>query len=300
VPVELIIGANGFLGQHLAHALRGRDCVLHSRTPASAACRATGLPFLQEDLVESRRVLRTIDPQTVYLLARPETQSANVLLDFTQNVQWLLQEWCDRRCLRRVVFASTQLVYATPLNDTPLPVASPLGPETPYDCHKAEMEFYLQLLSHHDSGGAGVAVEVFRLPLLGGRAGTVQQMQEQYLYQYRTAYQTGQRWSFPTDDERHKTWGTSWVHVDDVVALMITPAPAGPSRFRIVQPVSGHVSYLALDAFFRTRYALPPMRESLHLPKTAFYLQDNARMPPRSIDAAYPESQEVADENRAS
>jgi hypothetical protein len=35
-------------------------------------------------------------------------------LDFGQNVQWLLQEWADRGCLRRVVFASTQLFMRRP------------------------------------------------------------------------------------------------------------------------------------------------------------------------------------------
>ena len=90
-----------------------------------------------------------------------------MLLDFAQNIQWLLQEWSDRGCLRRVIFASTQLVYATPQNDTPIPIHSPLAPETAYDCHKAEMEFYLSLLAHHKSG---VAVDILRLPLLAGPA----------------------------------------------------------------------------------------------------------------------------------
>ena len=43
-----------YLGQYLANARRGCDCVLHSRTPMNSFCAQAGLPFLQEDLVESR------------------------------------------------------------------------------------------------------------------------------------------------------------------------------------------------------------------------------------------------------
>ncbi len=285
MAVELILGANGFLGQCLAQARQGRDCVLHSRTPASAACRETGLRFVQEDLVESRKALMGFDPETVYLLARPVTQEAGVLLDFAQNVQWLLQEWADRRCLKRVVFASTQLVYATPANDTPLPINSPLGPETPYDCHKAEMEFYLSLLAHHP---CGVRAEIYRLPLLAGHAPTADQSHQQYFYQWKAEYQAGYCWKFPTDEPAHAKWGNSWVHTGDVVDLMVTPRE-GAGRYHVVQPVSGHASYLALDAFFRQRYKLPPERGAMHLARTMFYLQDNAGCKPRGLEEAYPE-----------
>ena len=282
---ELIIGANGYLGQYLAIARRGSDCLLHSRSTVSPICRETSLAFVQEDLTESRRVLSEIDPQTVYLLARPPTQDASILLDFGQNVQWLLQEWADRGCLRRVVFASTQLVYATPPNDTPLAVGCPLGPETAYDCHKAGMEFFLALLSHHQTP---VKIEVYRLPLLGGRPATPVQAKEQFLYRWRNEYQTGHQWVFPVEDQRHVAWGNSWAHVDDVVSLMKTPQESR-KRFQIIQPVSGHLSYVALDRYFRARYPLPQARASLYLPKTSFYLQDNANLKPRPIEEAFPE-----------
>src|SRR5579862_2292313 len=140
--MELIIGANGYIGRHLAWSRRGRDCVLHSASPPNEFCSRSGLPFVQEDLVHGRAELGKMNPETVFLLARPVTMDPGVILDFAQNIQWLLQEWADRGCLRRVVFASTQLVYATPRDATPIPVLSPLRPETPYDSHKAEMEFF--------------------------------------------------------------------------------------------------------------------------------------------------------------
>ncbi len=154
----------------LAKRAAGCECVLHSRTDASAACAATAMPLEREDLVESRRAVGEIEPETVNLLARPATQDAGLLIDFTQNVQWLLQEWADRGCLKRVVFASTHLVYATPVNEVPLAVNAPSGAlETAYDCHKVEMEFFLAF--------AGICaknplrVEVYRLPLLAGAGG---------------------------------------------------------------------------------------------------------------------------------
>jgi len=287
------MGANGYLGQYLARALAeaGRECVLHSRTAASGFCKESGLPFVQEDLVESRRALSGLEPETVYLLARPATEDAGVFLDFAQNVQWLLQEWADRGCLQRVVFASTQLVYATPVDDVPLVVTSPLGPETAYDCHKAEMEFFLALLAHHKSG---VRAELYRLPLLAGRAEAEGRHGEQYLFQWRAEYQRGLRWEFPEGDGPHRKWGTSWVHVDDVVALMASPRE-GDARLKMVQPVSGHLTYEAMDAFFRARYALPEKAGSIHLPQTAFYLEDNAGCGPRAIEEAFMENAEAAD-----
>ncbi len=288
MAAELIMGANGFLGQFLAQAHTGRECVLHSRTPASKACRDTGLRFVQEDLVESRKALAELEPETVYLLARPVTQEAGVLLDFAQNVQWLLQEWADRRCLKRVVFTSTQLVYATPQDEKPIPITATLGPETPYDCHKAEMEFYLSLLAHHPAGGGGVRVEVYRLPLLAGRLPLSEQAHQQFLFQWRAEYLAGYCWKFPTDDPRHTLWGNSWAHVDDVVNLMKEPRP-GDARFKLVQPVSGHASYFALDAFFREKYKISPQQGTMHLSRNMFYLQDNTGLPQRPLADAFPE-----------
>ncbi len=275
-------------GNILRLARRGCDCMLHSRTPASPICRETGLAFTQEDLVESRRALAEITPQTVYLFARPVSQEAGVLLDFAQNIQWLLQEWADRGNLRRIVFASTQLVYATPQDDTPLPVNSLLFLKTPYDCHKAEMEFYLSLLAHHPSG---VKAEILRLPLLAGRLPAPDQLAHRFLFQWRADYLAGRRWEFPANNPKHKTWGNSWVHVDDLVQFMIARQDSR-KRLEILQPVTGHLRYVEMDAFFRARYSPPPMKEPLHLPKTCFYLQDNANMPRRPIEDAFPEPAE--------
>src|SRR5450631_3360565 len=95
LPAELIIGANGYLGQYLARARRGADCLLHSRAPLNPMALQTGLPSIQEDLLVSHHLLAATAPQTVYLLARPITQSAPVLLTFLHNVQTLLRQWAD-------------------------------------------------------------------------------------------------------------------------------------------------------------------------------------------------------------
>ncbi len=238
--MELIIGANGYIGRHLAWSKRGRDCTLHSASPPNEFCTRSRLPFVRENLVDSRSQLGALNPSTVYLLARPVTMDPNVLLDFAQNAQWLLQEWADRGCLRRVVFASTQLVYATPPDATPIPVLSPLRPETPYDCHKAEMEFFLSLLAHHKSIAN---IDIHRLPLVAGRPAGGEGTRMQFLFYWRQAYQSGTRWVFDTGDPMQDAWGNSWVHMDDVVRAMseragrkrgeIPPPPAGLGSFHL-------------------------------------------------------------------
>src|ERR1700677_3028437 len=211
--MELILGANGYIGSHLAWSKRGQECLLHSGSPASELCKRTGLPFIQENLVETRERTAAVNPETVWLLARPVTADAAVCMDFAQNVQWLLQEWADRGCLRRIVFTSTQLVYATPPDECPIPVLSPLRPETAYDCHKAEMEFFLALLAHHSSIKS---IEAHRLPLVAGREPAPDPRHLQFLFRWRLNYMHGARWVFDTGNARQDLWGNSWVHMDDL------------------------------------------------------------------------------------
>jgi len=282
--MELILGANGYIGNHLAWSKRGQDCLLHSGSPANPVCARTGLPFLQENLAESRKRLAEVNPEAVWLLARPVTADANIFLDFAQNAQWLLQEWADRGSLRRVVFASTQLVYATPPDSRPIPVLSPLRPETAYDCHKAAMEFFLALLAHHASIES---IQVHRLPLVAGRAPPPGSGHLQFLFRWRQSYLEGARWIFDTGEANQDLWGNSWVHMDDLVRALNAPAPEGKEKFHIRQPVSGHVTYRQLDAYFKASHDLPPMRERLHLPRTCFFLEDNAGLTPRAIADIY-------------
>lgn len=289
--MELIIGANGYIGRHLAWSRRGRDCTLHSASPANADCARTGLPFVQEDLVQGRAQLSALNPETVFLLARPVTMDPGVLLDFAQNVQWLLQEWADRGCLRRVVFASTQLVYATPPDATPIPVLSPLGPQTPYDCHKAEMEFFLALLSHHPSIRN---VDVHRLPLVAGRPPGDETRNAQFLFYWRRCYLTGMRWVFDMGDPMQDSWGNSWVHMDDVVRVMGGEPGDGVEKYRVRQPVSGHFAYRELDQYFTSNYPLPPARERLHLSHNCFFLRDNTGIEPRPLEDAFSETPAAA------
>ena len=105
---------------------------------------------------------------------------------------------------------------------------------------------------------------------------------------YVAEYLAGYCWKFPTDDPRHTLWGNSWAHVDDVVNLMKEPRP-GDARFNWVQPVSGHASYFALDAFFREKYKISPQQGTMHLSRNMFYLQDNTGLPQRPLAEAFPE-----------
>jgi nucleoside-diphosphate-sugar epimerase len=282
--MELILGANGYVGTHLAWSRRGHECLLHSASEPNEACARTGLPFIRENLIETRARTADLNPETVWLLARPVTMEANVFLDFAQNVQWLLQEWADRGCLRRVVFASTQLVYATPPDARPIPVRSPLGPQTPYDCHKAEMEFFLALLAHHPSLQS---VEVHRLPLVAGCEPRPQSRHLQFLFRWRQDYANGTRWVFDTGDPMEDLWGNSWVHMDDLVRVLVEPPPSEAEKFHLRQPVSGHLTYRQLDEFFTTRCAAPPARARMHLPRNCFFLEDNAGLAPRGVEEVY-------------
>ena len=284
--MELILGANGYIGSHLAWSRRGRECLLHSGSPPNELCARTGLPFVHENLVEMRARTAALNPETVWLLARPVTAEAAVYLDFAQNVQWLLQEWADRGCLRRVVFASTQLVYATPPDARPIPMLSPLRPETAYDCHKAEMEFFLALLAHHASIES---VEVHRLPLVAGREPVAAGRNMQFLFHWRQCYMAGTRWAFDTGHPMQDAWGNSWVHMDDLVRVLTEPAPAATAqgKFHLLQPVSGHVSYRQLDEYFTAHCGAPPMTGTMKLPRTCFFLEDTMGLPPRPIADVY-------------
>jgi nucleoside-diphosphate-sugar epimerase len=280
---ELIVGANGYLGQYLAASRRGAQCILHSAASPTPACAATGLPFVREDLGQSWELLGRLNPATVYLLARPVTQKADVLLRFGHNVQAMLQEWADRGCLKRVVFASTQLVYATPPDDKPIDVDFPLAPETPYDLHKTAMEFHLQLLARHP---AQPRVEIYRLPLLAGRRPAGAQPRPQFIYSWRDAYARGDSWPFPNASADAIRWGTSWVHVDDVVQRMTREAPPGKGPCDLVQPVSGSFTYWDMHQHLCRQFGSARSAQSLHLPRTCFFLKDNACLPPRGLAEA--------------
>jgi nucleoside-diphosphate-sugar epimerase len=280
---DLIVGANGYLGQYLAWARRGASCILHSATSPTPLCASTQLPFVREDLCESWELLGRLNPATVHLLARPVTQKAEVLLKFGENVQALLREWAGRGCLKRVVFASTQLVYATPPDEQPIDVDFRLAPETPYDFHKTAMEFFLQLLARHP---AQVRVEIYRLPLLAGRVPPGPMARPQFIYAWRDAYARGDSWRFEDAPPEAKRWGTSWAHVDDVVGLMQRGPGPGGGACRLVQPVSGGFSYWEMHQHLCGRYGTARTAQGLHLPRTCFYLKDNAGLPARPLEEA--------------
>jgi nucleoside-diphosphate-sugar epimerase len=280
---ELIVGANGYLGQYLASARRRSNCILHSSSSPAPLCSASGLPFIREDLCESWSLLGRLNPSVVYLLARPVTYNAEVLLKFMDNVQAMLREWANRGCLKRVVFASTQLVYATPPDGTPIDVSHPLAPETPYDCHKAALEFFLQLLAHHT---AQLQIEIYRLPLLAGRKSLGSRADHQFIFSWRDAYARGDSWPFHNPSVEDKRWGTSWVHIDDVINLMQRGAVLSNRKCSLVQPVSGSFTYWEMHEHLCKRFGSSRTNYSMHLARTCFFLKDNASLPSRSLEEA--------------
>lgn len=288
--MNLVLGATGYVGSHLAPALPAAETILHCRSERSLAQIPPGYKFVVEDLALTRKGVAALNPATVYLLARPLPIAPDALLDFAENVQWLLQEWVERGCLKRIVFFSSQLVYATPTSREPLTIASPTGPQSPYDFHKLEMESFLGVLAHYD---ALRSVEILRLPLVAGRPCTPAQSELQFLFKWQAAYRNGLRWKFPGNDPRENEWGNSWVHIDDLAALLVrdplvSAVDAHAVKYRIVQPVSGDFTYRELHEYFLAHGAgAVASRGELTLPRTSFFLRDNAGVRPRQLAEAF-------------
>ena len=282
--MHLILGANGYLGQHLAWRMRNDDCVLHSFSGPSERCRLTGLPFLQEDLIRGCCELEKLTPSRVYLFARPVSDEAWVHMRFLNNLERLLRLWADAGCLEEIVFTSTQLVYQTPDGSTPLKIDAPLGPQTPYDCHKLQLEGFLRLLSHHPSIRS---IHVYRLPLVAGLPCSSEQEAMQFLFHWRSAYRLGFRWSFPEELEV-RAWGNSWVHMEDLYEIMGEKLRDSPSTFNLWHPCSGHVSYWDLHEQFVRCFGEVETSGGIHLPRTSFYLEDNTGIRPKSLNEIYP------------
>jgi nucleoside-diphosphate-sugar epimerase len=282
--MNLVLGATGYVGGYLARALESADTILHCRSNHSLARLPDGYRFVVEDLALTRKVLAGLNPETAYILARPLTDDAAVWLDFAENLQWLLQEWVERGCLKRIAFFSSQLVYATPRDRQPLTIDAPTRPQSLYDFHKLQIEACLGVLSSYPTLRS---VEIFRLPLVGGRPCPPGQIDFQYLFKWEAAYRRGLRWHFAGTDPQERDWGNSWVHMDDLVDTLVHEKSGADSKYHVIQPVSGHFTYQQLHRYFLSRGDFAEGEGELALPKTSFFLQDNAGLRDRSVESAF-------------
>lgn len=284
---HLILGANSYLGQHVAHALRGTDSVAHVRHRPNVLVAKTQLPIVEEDLILGYSECAEYDPKTVYIIARPAAgklghdATAQDYIDFTQSLRELLQTWSETGQLERVVFMSTQLVYATPPNATPVGIEAPLKPSTLYEWGKVEMEAWLAMLALNKPK---MSVEIYRLPLLGGGAVFSRQCEEQYLHSWRLRYTEGYSWKITAETPN---WGNSWVHVTDLAEHLVKPK--SQEGFSVHQPVSGHVVYTELHEYFKRKFKVRG-DVALYLPNTFFFLKDTENMPTRKLEEIYGEA----------
>lgn len=267
----LVLGANSYLGQNLALAIDPQRLILSSRSTRNVVLQKVNSPYLRVDISQDCRPLYNLEPKEVYVIARP-TGSFAEQAKFAANLKVLLYEWTRKKHLERIIFMSTQLVYATPDSCDPVPSSSPVEPQATYEYFKTEIEYFLKYLADREK----IGVEVFRLPLLYGGEILPSQRSEQFIPLWIDELRYGARWEFL--DSVEKTFGNSWVWTPDLVKTMLRNCGNG---FHIRQPVSGNFTYAELQD------ALSPQSKSqqrlLQLVRSTFFLKDNENIKKRNL-----------------
>jgi hypothetical protein len=266
----LVIGASSYVGQNLLPSLDARRLLLSGRGPRSDTAAAIDAPWFRADLTAPSPALEGLSPREVYIVARPRG-GIEQQAPFAAQLKILLHRWAHER-LERVVFLSTQLVYPTPADATPVPSTTPLAPVAPYEYFKAELESFLQ----HLTTSRPLAVDVFRLPLVFGGTITDEQRASQLIYVWCDQLANGARWRFESD--RDRAFGNSWVWMPDLVSALTT---RGRLRFAIRQPVSGHFTYAGLQDVFGPAATEAP--RALRLVRSQFFLADEEGLPSRDL-----------------
>jgi nucleoside-diphosphate-sugar epimerase len=264
----LLLGANAYLGQNLAQAMDPQRLVLSSRSPRNSVVAAVPVPFIRADLAYGPAPLGDIAPREVYVVARPRG-SFLMQARFAAHLKSYLYEWAARGVLKRIVLASTQLVYATPPTGRVTTANAP-DPVKPYEYFTLELEEFASYLVKH----FGLDAEIWRLPLLFGGVILPTQRSQQLIYQWIDALRRGHHWEFV--NERDCTYGNSWVWVPDLVGALINRGPGG---FQVRQPSSGDFRYAELQASVGGEM----LGESMDLIRSQFYLADEEGMTPRAL-----------------
>jgi nucleoside-diphosphate-sugar epimerase len=279
----LVLGCNGYVGENLALAVDARRLILSSCHHRSARLQGIDAPFIREDLKDPTGVLAAAAPREVYLLARSTSDDIRIQAAFAANIKSMLYSWIQRKRLERVVFLSTQLVYPTPPDSTPVSSSTPVAPLGLYEYFKVELEGFLRYLADT----YGLQCEVFRLPLVWGGLIEPSQRREQLIYRWVDDLVAGARWRISTGEERE--YGNSWVWMPDLIKSLLRP---GQGLFSIRQPVSGHFTYWEIQQAV-TRGANAGSGERLHLPRTRFFLCDEENLRPRSLSEMITEGLEA-------
>jgi UDP-glucose 4-epimerase len=151
----LVLGAGGFIGSHLCHALLRAGALVHGfgRRPAYP----DSLPAIRwstGEFNDRAALARAVDGEEVvfHLLGgtTPEVSNTDPVADLTMNTIGSVQmmELCRAAGVRRIVFVSSGgTVYGIP-RSVPITEAHPTDPISAYGINKLTVEKYLGLFEH--------------------------------------------------------------------------------------------------------------------------------------------------------
>lgn len=264
----LVLGCNGYLGRQVGQSLAAENLILSSR----AACRSLDVqaPYVSQDLSVGPGELALLSPATVWVCARPLTDSFSDLSRFQCELQSLLDKWAHARTLQRLIIFSTQLVAATPAEGEQVCGQSALAPQAPYDCAMAQLEVFAGYLARMH----GIAVEVVRLPLLWGGQPCEADLDTQLLHRWRRALASGERWQI-APSERH--FGNSWVDMQDLIDVLKRDTRPG---LRVRTAKSGDFTYFELQQRWGED---GPSGDRMALAKSCFLVDDEFGLLRRSL-----------------
>jgi UDP-glucose 4-epimerase len=234
-----ILGAKGFVGQHLAQHLSDLgDTVFglgHGAWPAEIAERA-GVAFWINGEIEGANLLQLLQrggaPDVIYHLAGGSSVAVSVQSpqeDFQRTVAStsVLLEWVRSFCPEcRIVGVSSAAVYG----DSGLPLLSEVGsytPFSPYGFHKR----LLELLCESYARNFGLKITIVRLFSIYGTG-----LRKQLLWDVCT------RLSAKPALLKMQGTGTElrdWLHVSDAVKILVAAGLSSEPEFTIVNGGTG-------------------------------------------------------------
>ena len=278
-PEILVLGANSYIAQNAVAALEGRQLALSVRSSPNGLVQGREHPVIQADLTKSIQPLLAAKPRELWIFARPAEGDFEQNNDFYYHLKKLLYAYVRRLHLKRVVFISTQLVYASPQPDELLEAGSALGPQDLYDYTKADTELFLQTLQ---AGYELEAVDIYRVPLAFGGMITEAQKDAQLIYHWLQAYRDGAHWAEIPESQSHH--GTCWLHVPDFASFLANERQ-DPS-FRVRNCLTGSFRYTEIEQAGLRCWGRGEVDESLWRPRSAFFMKKEVPLPERRFDEA--------------
>jgi nucleoside-diphosphate-sugar epimerase len=161
----LVTGASGFLGGHLARALRADGAVGASRTPQTDTSIEWTAPFDPTDPCAVRSALRDVDvvihaAGRAHVLHETATDALSAFRHANVTSTRVLLDGARDMGVRHFVLLSSVSVYGDMVSDT-VHLETPTAPSTPYGVSRLEAEQALRIVS-------AITTTVLRLPMAYG------------------------------------------------------------------------------------------------------------------------------------